>query len=66
MRSVSRYIECEYSAKFDKPYEGKLYGAKVLAPTQDNFFDCGIYLLQYVESFFKVSSGQLLTIQPDR
>lgn len=26
-------------------------------PKQDNSSDCGVYLLQYVESFFKVCKG---------
>lgn len=31
-----------------------LPGVNVKVPIQTNFFDCGIYMLQYVESFFKV------------
>jgi len=29
-------------------------GWSPLVPQQDNFTDCGIYVLQYVESFLKV------------
>lgn len=31
-------------------------GWSPLVPQQDNFTDCGIYVLQYVESFLKVFS----------
>jgi hypothetical protein len=30
----------------------RIKGHNVLCPQQDNFSDCGVYLLQYVESFF--------------
>lgn len=30
-------------------------GAYPAVPQQNNYSDCGIYLLQYVESFFEVS-----------
>jgi len=33
---------------------GKLENTLVICPQQQNQFDCGIYLLQYVESFFTV------------
>lgn len=29
-------------------------GASLKVPQQSNFTDCGLYVLQYVESFFKV------------
>lgn len=29
-------------------------GSSPRVPQQDNFSDCGVYVLQYVESFFEV------------
>lgn len=29
-------------------------GSSPRVPQQDNFSDCGVYILQYVESFFEV------------
>jgi len=39
--------------KDSNPVE-KLNGVMVDCPHQTNFYDCGIYLLQNVESFFTV------------
>lgn len=33
----------------------ELCGYSVHLPRQNNYYDCGIFMLQYVESFFKVS-----------
>uniref|UniRef100_A0A4Y0ANM4 ULP_PROTEASE domain-containing protein n=1 Tax=Anopheles funestus TaxID=62324 RepID=A0A4Y0ANM4_ANOFN len=51
------YLTCEYRAKMpDKP--PKLFnklnmpGHCVKVPQQNNYTDCGLYLLQYVEHFF--------------
>jgi hypothetical protein len=52
------YLTCEYKAKypnetprvFTKP---NLQGNQVKVPQQNNFTDCGLFLLQYVEQFFK-------------
>jgi Ulp1 family protease len=35
-------------------YLMKIPGYIVTCPQQTNYYDCGIYLLQYVESFFSV------------
>ena len=54
-------MQCEWKAKFgsdEKPLD-KLAGTAVKVPTQTNYFDCGIYLLQYVEQFFKVNPFEL-------
>lgn len=37
-------------------------GSSPRVPQQDNFSDCGVYVLQYVESFFQVTSRLLLPI----
>lgn len=52
-----RYLEVEWEAKrkmhreFSKSTMIDLYPR---VPKQDNSSDCGVYLLQYVESFFEV------------
>lgn len=54
----SRYLEVEWEVR-----KGSLrsFGKEVMkgssprVPQQDNFSDCGVYVLQYVESFFEVS-----------
>ncbi|KAK9692716.1 Ulp1 protease family, C-terminal catalytic domain [Popillia japonica] len=49
------YLTCEYKAKLNKD---KLFNKDTIkcacpkVPQQTNFTDCGLYLLQYVESFF--------------
>lgn len=51
------YLTCEYKAKLNKD---KLFNKDTIkcacpkVPQQTNFTDCGLYLLQYVESFFSV------------
>jgi len=59
--SVVRYLQVEWDVKkaeaegprtFDK--DG-IRGANPRVPQQTNYSDCGIYILQYVESFFEVS-----------
>ena len=52
------YLQCEYDAKvkgdrrFDKD---SVKGCCPRVPQQPNFSDCGIFVLQYCESFFEVS-----------
>ena len=43
----------EEMEKYTKAFK-ELCGYCVRVPQQKNFYDCGIYMLQYVESFFKV------------
>ena len=56
------YLQCEYDSKvkgdrkFDKD---TIKGCSPRVPQQPNFSDCGIFVLQYCESFFKVT----LTVQ---
>ena len=52
------YLTCEYNAKHpDLPTrvytKVNLPGNQVKVPQQNNFTDCGLFLLQYVEQFFK-------------
>lgn len=52
------YLTCEYKAKYPtaplRTYtKNNLYGNQVKVPQQNNFTDCGLFLLQYVEQFFK-------------
>lgn len=52
------YLTCEYKAKYPNS-PPRLYtkmnlpGNQVKVPQQNNFTDCGLFLLQYVEQFFK-------------
>lgn len=55
------YLTCEYKSKMpNKPpkifNKTNMPGHCVKVPQQNNFTDCGLYLLQYVEHFFLVSS----------
>ena len=47
--SVKRPDEAEYNKQFIK-------GTVPKVPQQTNYSDCGVFMLQYVESFFEVSS----------
>lgn len=52
------YLTCEYKAKYPelpaRSYtKDNLFGSQVKVPQQNNFTDCGLFLLQYVEHFFK-------------
>nr|XP_032510951.1 uncharacterized protein LOC116765553 isoform X5 [Danaus plexippus plexippus] len=50
------YLTCEYQAKIS-PHKvfnkDNIKGSCPKIPQQNNFTDCGLYLLQYVEHFFK-------------
>ncbi|KAJ8948885.1 hypothetical protein NQ318_005506 [Aromia moschata] len=49
------YLTCEYKAKLGKERiynKDIIKGACPKVPQQNNFTDCGLYLLQYVEQFF--------------
>lgn len=53
-----RYLEVEWEVrKGTQQSFGKdvMKGSSPRVPQQDNFSDCGVYILQYVESFFEVS-----------
>lgn len=50
------YLTCEYQAKMSKNKvfnKDNIKGSCPKIPQQNNFTDCGLYLLQYVEQFFK-------------
>lgn len=52
------YLTCEYKAKIKEDSahvfnKFNMPGHCVKVPQQNNFTDCGLYLLQYVEKFFK-------------
>ncbi|XP_029034245.1 uncharacterized protein LOC114871873 isoform X3 [Osmia bicornis bicornis] len=50
------YLSCEYVAKMgsEKVFsKDTIKGASLKVPQQSNFTDCGLYVLQYVESFFQ-------------
>ncbi|XP_033226791.1 uncharacterized protein LOC117179068 isoform X2 [Belonocnema kinseyi] len=51
------YLSCEHKAKHkgtEKVFsKDTIKGACPKVPQQSNFTDCGVYVLQYVESFFK-------------
>ncbi|KAG5309849.1 SENP7 protease, partial [Acromyrmex insinuator] len=52
------YLSCEYVVKFDVEEtfsKDTIKGAYPKVPKQSNCTDCGLYLLQYVESFFKAN-----------
>lgn len=55
-----RYLEVEWEVKRKTHREFSKTNMVDLCPKvpkQDNSSDCGVYLLQYVESFFKVCNG---------
>lgn len=65
----SRYLEVEWEVrKGSQRSFGKevMKGSSPRVPQQDNFSDCGVYVLQYVESFFEVSrqAGTLTSSGP--
>lgn len=52
------YLSCEYKIKMPEAplhtfNKDNMPGHCVKVPQQNNFTDCGLYLLQYVEQFFK-------------
>ena len=56
--TLREYLAVEYKLKKNADKEFDRYtmkGAYPKVPQQKNYSDCGIYLLQFVESFFEVS-----------
>ena len=54
--TLREYLQCEYKAKMQEDREfnkDTMKGACPKVPQQPNFSDCGLFALQYVESFFK-------------
>jgi len=61
LATLKQYLECEWNEKYAQDMGvldimSSLSGSSVNVPMQDNFYDCGIYLLQYVEKFFTVNT----------
>lgn len=55
---LREYLSCEYFAKFGQQKDiSSLVWKSVYpkVPMQTNYFDCGLFLLQYVEKFCLVS-----------
>ncbi|XP_039603989.1 sentrin-specific protease 6 isoform X2 [Polypterus senegalus] len=56
VKTLREYLEVEWEARkgtkrsFNKDV---MKGSSPRVPQQDNFSDCGVYILQYVESFFE-------------
>lgn len=53
------YLTCEHKVKTgeEKIYDrDSIKGACPKVPQQNNFTDCGLYVLQYVEQFLNVST----------
>lgn len=58
-----RYLEVEWEVRKGAQRSfGKdvMKGSSPRVPQQDNYSDCGVYILQYVESFFEVSPSDHL------
>ncbi|KAJ8008902.1 hypothetical protein DPEC_G00083250 [Dallia pectoralis] len=56
VKTLREYLEVEWEVrKGGKRSFGKdqMRGSSPRVPQQDNFSDCGVYILQYVESFFE-------------
>ncbi len=54
---LCRYLEVEWEVKKGSKRsfaKDVMKGSSPRVPQQDNFSDCGVYVLQYVESFFEV------------
>lgn len=53
--TLKQYLQSEWSAKNADALDvlSTIEGHSVQVPLQSNNFDCGIFLLQYVEHFFK-------------
>lgn len=54
------YLTCEYKVKVPESTahtftKDTIPGHSIKVPQQNNFTDCGLYLLQYVEQFYRVS-----------
>lgn len=63
--NLQNYLRCEYRAKFGedivddgqpaRTFTNKTMPGHVIpVPQQDNYSDCGLFVLQFVEEFFLV------------
>lgn len=59
---ISRYLAIEWQTRKEKQRGEKAFNKDTMkmctvpTPQQDNYSDCGIFLLHYVEKFFSVST----------
>ncbi|CAG5126353.1 unnamed protein product, partial [Candidula unifasciata] len=55
VKMLREYLQCEWNAKRSEPRNITkiVRGSTPKVPQQSNYSDCGVYLLQYVESFFE-------------
>ena len=54
--TLREYLKCEYKARLKEERDfnrDNIQGCVPKVPQQPNFSDCGLFVLQYVESFFK-------------
>jgi hypothetical protein len=59
------YLRIEYRVKEGRERDfnkDTIKGSTPKVPQQTNFTDCGVYVLQYVESFFQVTLNKLFTV----
>lgn len=62
--TLREYLNCEYEHKLKKKsnfiFDAKsMPGNEVKVPGQTNTSDCGLFMLQYIEQFFKVCFDDL-------
>ncbi|KAM6915070.1 sentrin-specific protease 6 [Xenentodon cancila] len=56
VKTLREYLEVEWEVRKDSQRSFRkdlMKGSSPRVPQQDNFSDCGVYILQYVESFFE-------------
>jgi len=58
MLNLRNYLKCEWRERKKEPAsrifdKDTIKGNHPKVPQQDNFCDCGVYVLQYMESFFE-------------
>ncbi|XP_063758184.1 sentrin-specific protease 6 isoform X2 [Eleginops maclovinus] len=56
VKTLREYLEVEWEVRQGTPRcfgKDVMKGSSPRVPQQDNFSDCGVYVLQYVESFFE-------------
>ncbi|KAL9968511.1 hypothetical protein ACROYT_G020612 [Oculina patagonica] len=58
MFNLRNYLKCEWRERKKEPAtrifdKDTIKGSHPKVPQQDNFCDCGVYVLQYMESFFE-------------
>lgn len=63
--NLQKYLTCEYRSKVSnynplRTFDNKTFpGYAVPVPQQDNYSDCGLFVLQFVEEFFIVCIAAL-------